>query len=158
MAMYSGPRLLIGQRHPPPPPFSHTTCREYSIPRSVTGSRQGAHCPIHPSAWKKKRNSRKFAVASDPPILAPGTPRRHGVGPSTPKRGDLVAFVAPSCIKALRLATSQLPENSCPIGPGPTELSLNGVLGSSPVRSSLTFGSMVLEKLRPNLHTPRGAA
>jgi hypothetical protein len=36
------------------------------------------------------------------------------------------------CSKALRLATSPLPENSCPLGPRPTELCLNGVLRSSP--------------------------
>ena len=37
------------------------------------------------------------------------------------------------------------------------ELRLYDVLGSSPVKSSPMVGSMVLE-LRPNLHTPRGAA
>src|SRR5215212_11377238 len=50
---------------------------------------------------------------------------------SQSERRDLVAFVAPLCSKTLRLATSQLPENSRPIGPGPTELRLNGVLRSS---------------------------
>jgi hypothetical protein len=72
---------------------------------------------IHRSAWK--RNSRKFKVASDPSSSAPCTRVRQGGASSESERRDLVAFVAPLCSKALRLATSQLPENSCPIGPGP---------------------------------------
>ncbi len=34
------------------------------------------------------------------------------------KRSDLVAVVAPLCIKELRLVTMQLPEKFSPIGPG----------------------------------------
>jgi hypothetical protein len=65
----------------------------------------------------KKRNSRKFAVASDPPSSAVSTPRRHFAAPSASKRGDLVAFVAPLCIKLLRLVTALLPEKFL-LGPG----------------------------------------
>jgi hypothetical protein len=63
-------------------------------------------------------NSPKFGVASYPPRSAPGTRERHGSTTSEPKRGDQVAFVAPLCIKGLRLVTLQLPENFSPIGPG----------------------------------------
>jgi hypothetical protein len=56
---------------------------------------------------------------------------RPGSPTSESERRDLVAFVAPLCSKGLRLATVQLPENSCPIGPGPTELRVDGVLRSS---------------------------
>src|SRR5215204_7340698 len=79
--------------------------------------------------------SRKFAVASDPPNSAPGPRARHGGGLSGSKRPHLVAFVAPLCSKRLRLATSQLPENSRPIGPGPSELRRHGVLRSSSQRT-----------------------
>jgi hypothetical protein len=61
-----------------------------------------------------KNNSRKFAVASRPPDAAAIVPPRLGGTPSAPKRGDYVPFVAPFCIKGLRLATSQLPENFSP--------------------------------------------
>src|SRR5215212_4199 len=83
---------------------------------------------IHRSTWK--RNSRKFAVASDPPCTAVSTLHGHVATPSASKRPDQVAFVAPSCSKMLRVVTSLLPEKSPPIGPGPTELRPNGVLRS----------------------------
>src|SRR5215208_7150970 len=86
-------------------------------------------CAIHRSAWNSY--SRKFAVASDRAEQAPGPQVRPGGASSESERRDLVAFVAPLCSKALRLATSQLPENSCPIGPGPSELRRHGVLRSS---------------------------
>src|ERR671910_565437 len=76
-------------------------------------------CPYSPECAEKNRNSRKFKVASDPSSSAPCTRVRQGGASSESERRDLVAFVAPLCSKALRLATSQLPENSCPIGPGP---------------------------------------
>jgi hypothetical protein len=75
--------------------------------------------PYAPECAEKNRNSRKFKVASDPSSSAPCTRVRQGGASSESERRDLVAFVAPLCSKALRLATSQLPENSCPIGPGP---------------------------------------
>src|SRR5215203_2315684 len=71
---------------------------------------------IHRSAWK--RNSRKFVVASAPPSSAASAPERHGATPSASKGDDLVAFVTPLCSKGWRLVTLQLPEKSCPIGPG----------------------------------------
>ena len=76
---------------------------------------------MHRSAHKN--NSTKFGVASDPSISAPSTRVRPGGASSESERRDLVAFVAPLCSKALRLATSQLPENSCPIGPGQSRTS-----------------------------------
>ena len=66
---------------------------------------------------KKKRNSPKFAVASDPASSAPGARERHFGSSLVPEYPDLVAFVAVLCIKALRLATAQLPENRAPFGP-----------------------------------------
>ena len=45
----------------------------------------------------------------------------HSVGV---KRTDLVPFVAPICVKGLRLVTVQLPEKSSPSDRGPTELRL----------------------------------
>jgi hypothetical protein len=66
----------------------------------------------------KKCNSTKFKVASNPSNAAVSNPERHGSTTSEPKRGDQVAFVAPLCIKGLRLVTLQLPENFSPIGPG----------------------------------------
>src|ERR687897_751609 len=47
------------------------------------------------------------------------------------KAYDFVPFVAPLCIKGLRLVTVQLPEKSWPSDRGSTELRLNGVLRSS---------------------------
>jgi hypothetical protein len=65
---------------------------------------------VHPSAWKK--NSRKFAVASNPSDAAVSTlPRCNGT-PQAPKRGNYVPFVAPLYIKGLRLVTMQLLEKS----------------------------------------------
>jgi len=65
-----------------------------------------------------KESSRKFGVASAPPSSAASAQERHSGTALGSKRTYLVAFVAPLCIKGLRLATLQLPENSCPIGPG----------------------------------------
>jgi hypothetical protein len=67
---------------------------------------------------EKKRNSAKFAVASDPPSSAASAQERHGGTILGSKRTYQVAFVAPLCIKGLRLVTLQLPENFSPIGPG----------------------------------------
>src|SRR5829696_7619705 len=71
---------------------------------------------IHPSAWK--RNSRKFTVANGSPTQRQPHDNRPCCTPLTSKRSDLVLFVAPLCIKGLRLVTGQLPEKSSPIGPG----------------------------------------
>src|SRR5215208_5783685 len=71
---------------------------------------------IHLSAWKW--NSRKFAVAS---YLSPRLQPLHNspwCSPLAPKRDELVAVVAPMCIKGLRLVTMQLPEKFSPIGEG----------------------------------------
>jgi hypothetical protein len=72
--------------------------------RPLQQLRARAVVPIHPNAWN--RNSRKFAVASDPPIPATSTREQHGSASSAPKRPDQVAFVAPSSIKVLRLVTT----------------------------------------------------
>src|ERR671911_460397 len=63
----------------------------------------------------EKRNSRKFAVASDPSSSARSIPHRHGASPAASKNGDYVAFVAPLCSKLLRLVTARLPEKYSPI-------------------------------------------
>src|SRR5215203_2059699 len=76
-------------------------------------------------------NSRKFEVASIPPRPAPGTREWHGGASSGSERLDLVAFVAPSCSKGLRLVTAQLPEKYPPSDRGSTELRVYGVLRSS---------------------------
>src|SRR5829696_201064 len=68
---------------------------------------------IHRSAWKK--NSRKFTVAINHSDAAESTRQQHGGTPSASKRSDLVAVVAPFCIKELRHVTVQLPEKSGPI-------------------------------------------
>src|SRR5215208_6236562 len=65
-----------------------------------------------------KRNSRKFAVASGSPTQCQPLDNRPCRPPVAPGRSDLVAVVAPICIKGLRLVTGQLPEKSRPIGPG----------------------------------------
>jgi len=81
---------------------------------------------IHPSAWKW--NSRKFAVANGSSTYRQALENRLCSTPLGSKRGNLVAVVAPLCIKGLRLVTVQLPEKSWPTGPG-----LNR---TSPLRSS----------------------
>jgi hypothetical protein len=63
-------------------------------------------------------NSPKFAVASNRSDAALSTPQQHGGTPSASKRSDLVAVVAPMCVKELRLVTMQLPEKSSPIRTG----------------------------------------
>jgi hypothetical protein len=78
-----------------------------------------------------KRNSRKFTVASNRSDAALSTRQQHGGTPSASKRSDLVAGVAPLCIKGLRLVTMQLPENSRPSDQDAAELRLDGVLRSS---------------------------
>jgi hypothetical protein len=72
--------------------------------------------PIHPSAWNM--NSRKFAVASYSSTRLQPLDNRPCCSPPTPKRSDLVAVVAPMCIKGLRLVTMQLLEKFSPMGLG----------------------------------------
>jgi hypothetical protein len=70
---------------------------------------------IHPTSWKM--NSRKFAVASESSTQRQPHDNRRCCTPSGSHHPDLVAVVAPMCIKVLRLATAQLPEKSQPTGP-----------------------------------------
>jgi hypothetical protein len=77
---------------------------------------------VQQSAWKS--NSRKFAVASVPLSSAASASEWPGGTVLGSKRTYQVAFVAPLCSKALRLATLQLPENFSPIGPDQTRLHL----------------------------------
>src|SRR5215211_7793635 len=105
--------------------------------------------PIHRSAWKK--NSAKFTVANGPSGASPSTRLQHEGTPLASKSADLVPFVAPICIKGLRLVTARLPEKSSPIGPGLNQLPLYGVLGSLGASgraqtSSKSFGSSFLKK------------
>src|SRR5215203_6556109 len=64
--------------------------------------------PIHPIA--DKANSRKFAVASYSSARRQALDNRLCCAPLGSKHPDLVAVVAPMCIKGLRLVTMQLPE------------------------------------------------
>src|SRR5215212_2010038 len=79
--------------------------------------RRAGEALINPTSWKNK-NSRKFSVDSVPPSSAARAQEWPGGTVLGSKRGDQVAFVAPLCIKALRLVTLQLPEKFSPIGPG----------------------------------------
>src|SRR5829696_10488020 len=89
---------------------------ERSLPSSPCPGRLLGATLIYPSAWK--RNSRKFTVASySSPRLQP-LDNSHWCSPPAPKRSELVAVVAPICIKGLRLVTMQLPEKFSPIGVG----------------------------------------
>jgi hypothetical protein len=69
----------------------------------------------------QKGNSPKFTVASDRSDAAVSTRQQHGGTPLASKRSDLVAVVAPLCIKELRLVTMQLPEKflACRTGTRP---------------------------------------
>ena len=66
----------------------------------------------------EKPNSTKFAVASDSSTQRQPPDNRPWCTPLGSKHPDLVAVVAPMCIKRLRLVTVQLPEKFSPIGPG----------------------------------------
>jgi hypothetical protein len=66
----------------------------------------------------QRETSAKFTVANDQSDASPSTPLQHGDTLLASIRSDLVPFVAPICIKGLRLVTVQLPKRSSPIGPG----------------------------------------
>jgi hypothetical protein len=66
----------------------------------------------------EKENSAKFTVANGSSTYHQAPDYGLCCPPSEPKRSDLVPFVAPLCIKGLRLVTVQLPEKCSPIGPG----------------------------------------
>src|SRR5215208_3736723 len=70
------------------------------------------------TGMRGKRNSRKCAGASDSSTQRQSLGNRPWCSPPALKRGDLVAVVAPFCIKGLRLVTMQLPEKFSPIGVG----------------------------------------
>src|SRR4030095_1125185 len=88
----------------------------YSEPGFLTAPALAPTALIHRSAWN--RNSRKFAVASYSSTRLQPLHNRPYCTPPAPKRPDLVAVVAPLCIKELRLVTIQLPEKFSPIGVG----------------------------------------
>src|SRR5215210_2395467 len=69
--------------------------------------------------------------SKQPSDAAVSTLQLHGGTPSASKRSDLVAVVAPFCIKELRLVTMQLPEKFSSIGPG--------LKRTSPSRSSQKY-------------------
>jgi hypothetical protein len=66
----------------------------------------------------KKRNSAKFTVANSSSTHRQVLINRLYRTSLASERGDYVVFVAPLCIKGLRLVTVQLPEKSWRIGPG----------------------------------------
>jgi hypothetical protein len=83
-----------------------------------------AFFPYSPECVEKKNNSRKFKVASVPPSSAASAPERLGGTVLGSKRTYQVAFVAPLCIKGLRLVTLQLPEKFSPKRAAATRLAL----------------------------------
>jgi hypothetical protein len=83
---------------------------------------------IHRSAWKK--NSAKFAVANGSPTHRQALVNRLCRTRLASKCGDFAPFVAPMCIKGLRLVTMQLPEKFWPSKQGLGELRQDEVLGS----------------------------
>jgi hypothetical protein len=85
--------------------------------RVVAASALSLLALIHRSAWKKKINSPKFAVANGSSTYRQALENRLCGSPLGSKRGHLVAVVAPMCVKGLRLVTSQLPEKSWAVGP-----------------------------------------
>jgi hypothetical protein len=100
---------------------------------------------IHPTSGKK-RNSPKFTVANGSSTHRQALNDRPCCSPSAPKRSDLVLFVAPLCIKGLRLVTARVPEKSSPIGPGLNQLPLLRVLRSSATERSrklTAYGAML---------------
>ena len=66
----------------------------------------------------QKKNSAKFAVASDSSTHRQTLGNRLCCTRLGSKRSDLVAVVAPMCIKGLHLVTVQLPKRFSPIGLG----------------------------------------
>jgi hypothetical protein len=87
------------------------------------------HAPIHRPSWKK--NSRKFAVAGDSSTQCQSLDNRPCCTPLGSKHPDLVAVVAPMCIKGLRLVTMQLLEKSRPSDQAMLNFALHAFLGSS---------------------------
>jgi hypothetical protein len=71
---------------------------------------------MHRSAWN--RNSAKFTVANSSSTHRQVLINRLYRTSLASERSDYVVFVAPLCIKGLRLVTVQLPEKSWRIGPG----------------------------------------
>jgi hypothetical protein len=112
-----------GSCAPPFPPATDMVMRP--------GGERNTPKQAHSSECVENKNSRKFTVASNRSDAAVSTRQQPGGTPSASERSDLVAVVAPLCIKELRLVTAQLPEKSGLIGPGhkPT----------SPLRSSRKF-------------------
>src|SRR5918993_5006426 len=60
---------------------------------------------IHPSAWKKKKNSRKFAVSRSPAVLLFGTPRAAHGSLLEPEGSVFVTHGTTIRYERLRLAT-----------------------------------------------------
>jgi hypothetical protein len=87
---------------------------------------------------EKKRNSPKFAVASYSSTRLQPLDNSPCCSPPAPKRSELVAVVAPMCIKGLRLVTAQLPEKFSPIGVGTNR--------SSHIRVSQKFSYFLTQK------------
>src|SRR5829696_3281440 len=85
-----------------------------------------------------------FTVANGSSTHRQALNDRPCCSPSAPKRGDLVLFVAPLCIKGLRLVTARLPEKSSPIAPGLNQLPLLRVLRVR--RQSVLGSSLPMER------------
>src|SRR5215211_7343561 len=107
---------------------------------------------IHRSAWN--RNSAKFTVANGSSTHRQALDNKPCCTPLASKRPDLVAVVAPLCIKWLRLATVQLPEKSWLFGPGldrtsPLQSSRKSIFSNA--RSSPPIATPSLHPLRPTV-------
>src|SRR5215213_1425946 len=103
--------------------------------------------PLFTRVRGKKENSRMFKVASDSSTRRQPLDNRLCCTPLGSKHPDLVAVVAPMCIKGLRLVTMQLPEKFSPIGLGTNR--------SSHIRLSQKFVCGVT-KSRGSPCSPRG--
>jgi hypothetical protein len=82
---------------------------------SATRASSRAYSP----EYVEKKEEFSEVRGSKPLLYAASTlDNRPWCRPPAPKRGELVAVVAPMCIKGLRLVTVQLPEKFSPIGVG----------------------------------------
>jgi hypothetical protein len=125
----------------------HRTLHESAACLALPGSRRwiSSRSSRPHSSECVEEDSRKFAVASDPSSLVTNASPRPGGTPSGPKRGNYVPFVAPLCIKLLRLVTMQLPENSGPSDRYSIKLRLYGFLrGSLPGRQKVPLGNSLI--------------
>src|SRR5215204_5771340 len=122
-------------------PYASSILKLLNLPCGLTTFKDKSSHRAYSPNLVEKRNSTKFAVASGSSTHRQAIDNRPCRPPMAPRRADLVAVVAPMCIKELRLVIGQLPEKSGLIGPGHKR--------TSPLRSSrkFSFGSGNAEAL-----------